>query len=929
MDSRYAKSQSRRDVDFRADTRKSRRARHHRHSDSDSYFGQSGDSSSECEPRHFLHFTRKEEFFRNEDSRTRRYATHHNSRHAHKSAKRTRADSSRRRGDSSKTKSRRRNDSRADRHGKQSHYDHNTSSLQSRDVYQKFSRGPDNHSSRSRKVKQHKNPTRRFHFEQGHARQLQHGGPTSRGNRPDCFSSVQLPLPQSPDFWEHAINFLCQHRSCPELNNATHSMMCGGMPLPFVVGSRGHPVRLPPMLAFDTPEKRAALRGLVAAIYERNPRETLPLVEFGVRGASGGLFKYIEDIDILLKDGQLMELATRTEGAGFLTAQDIKKLENFCTENDGEDDAETIRGISAKVDAVMRTVEKKTLRSLMPARVRSLKGLWDEDHRNMGKACTELLVFSSSGYAVRYRQWKISLHLIWPELRVGEEVSVRIRERLMNDLERSHDRGVDWFKKCFFHPDTQQSFEDIFDKSCVRGASLRMAYCDKFTRKDRDDKEFNKVEGRPKIPIYHCKIDFLAMDRDDKQCLESLTPAEEKFTPIQWLEHSQVALLEGKDGAPLTPSNILAQHHSPSMAPLGAPPPTNKGRGRARARTTRGSGGGKGKKRKPGKGGAAGQQRAPVVLTPAPGARNRSVYGIGNGSAASSTSGVLGANAYFSGGGTGTYASSKSNQAPSNPNLISLPSSRSPVPSVPSPGTADARPLAFERMLSKEDILEAWKPTNPVVKKERELLNSDTLHCGFVLHVDGSRDVFLNKVAVGVVLRFGHFVYVGDSNLEMLANGTHTVFQGGFLFRGQEIEGDHEAAAASVGLSVLRHYLENLKASLLASESSACNHLRKITTDELVRGNEICLVADSRVPMFALENKTKKLAAKQVQLLQKQRASLERDFTNPEAAARMLLRWVRRDNNKDADRCAKHALNEKAYWALPPEIEKLVLDSLT
>ncbi|CAD7948837.1 unnamed protein product [Amoebophrya sp. A25] len=712
------------------------------------------------------------------------------------------------------------------------------------------------------------------------------------------------------EFWKRVIDTLVDHRSNPEVENAAHSLMCGSSPLPFVIGKKsGKPVNLPCMYCFDTPEKRKVLYGLVAEIYARNPRETLPLVEFGARVNKNGLFTYSEDIDILLKAEQVKGYAK------LLT--DVSLTPEVLAKAARQDEMS-----SAQVLKVLREIEGLILRRMLPSRIRSLGRLWDEDTDNVCKANTELLVFSSSGYALRYCKWKISLHLVWPELRVDEEMSIQIRERLLSDLKRSRDPDVSWFERNFFSEQTQEEFDDVFDQSCVRGASLRMVYCDKFTRKDIDGKECYRVEGRPKVPIFHCKVDFLAhgcqTDQQSSEDIAKFTPAKDAFKPIEWLERSQVAFLTGKDADPQRLSNIL-QNRSVLEATARWNSPR---RALARTRTQQGSRGG---------------QKKPV--------RAHSFSGttqLKQRASSSTSRHIVGA--------------SSASRFPHGENVFDPKTS-----SRTSPGSA--HPLEFDHMLCEQDILSVWKvylPPPGAANKDivAQYGGIKNVHHGFVLHVDGARDAFLGKMAVGVVLRFGHYAYVGDSDLQFLPGSSHTLFQGGFLFKGEDLEGDHEAAAASVGFFVLQSYLEQLKTALryeLGEEDATSNKKNKgkgkkgkknskaqarkanrlyhagSTADELVRGSEICLAADSRVPIYALENKAKKLAAKQVQLLQSQRAALERDFIDEAAtqeAQRIQLRWVRRENNKDADRFAKNALSEKHVSALPDHVQKQIMESL-
>eukprot|EP00392_Amoebophrya_sp_AT5.2_P001212 g1214.t1 len=581
------------------------------------------------------------------------------------------------------------------------------------------------------------------------------------------------------DFERQVIRFFRDHRADEDKNNATHSLMCGSAKLPFVKGFSGNAIGLPGKLCFDTPEKRELLHKLIVKLYMRNPMETLPLVEFGARqgapeSTGSNLFYFCEDVDVLLSEN--------------------------CDP--------VLRPAEAKSEAVANRIaqlEQELLDDLLPYRVESLGAIWEEDGfgTHQRKRRTKLLIFSSSGYAMRYNRFKISLHFMWPELIVDENGGERIRERLLADLEHVKDDGIERIRKLYLEHENaeQSSFEEVFDRATVRGASLRMTYCDKFVRKDTNGEEKNCLEGRCKKPLSVVDIDFF-----NRRSMLKCQPADH-YTPLQWLE-------KARTGAP---------HSKKQPNPRSA-----------------------------------------------------------------SASGPTG------GRQLGAAAHARENASAS----------------------AGGNEFVFDSLMTPDDMSpNLHKGRNEDTEKVflTSFLPQDRL-LGFVLFVDGSHDRFLNKVAVGVSLQYGLFTRKDDDNI-VVAQSAHKCFEGGFLFKGDEFEGDHEAAAATVGLIVVQEYVKKLRKQW-KDQAALLEHC--------LRQGHMCVAADSRVPMNAIENKTKKLSIKQRDLLQQEYGKAKADIGSCETH----LWWIRRQYNKDADRLARNALQGKPTKELPEKYYELIRESL-
>ena len=78
--------------------------------------------------------------------------------------------------------------------------------------------------------------------------------------------------------------------------------MCGGgyNKLSWFKSADGRNLRVPPRISVSTSEERERLNNYIVRMYQRNPKETIPLVEIGT--PRGGKFRLAEDIDVLLSD---------------------------------------------------------------------------------------------------------------------------------------------------------------------------------------------------------------------------------------------------------------------------------------------------------------------------------------------------------------------------------------------------------------------------------------------------------------------------------------------------------------------------------------------------------------------------------------------------------------------------------------------------
>ena len=272
----------------------------------------------------------------------------------------------------------------------------------------------------------------------------------------------------------------------------THTLMSGSAILPHFRGNRGKIFNISPFLNFSSSESRERLYDLIVKIYERNPLETIPFIEYGGKNAQGK-FKYTEDVDILL-------------------------------------DSEQVHYDNNSTKTILKKKEEEILSVLLPMRIRSLSRIWDDDDSGVNmKENTELFVFSASGWAKRYNCYKISLHFLWPELVVDQCYAAILRDRFLNELERSENDDVVDFRKEYLQI---QTLDAIFDKATVKGDSLRMPYCDKYTKKDNNNTDVNSIEGRPKVPQGRYEVDLLDVKYKDIGI--------DSYSKKQWLQNSTI-----------------------------------------------------------------------------------------------------------------------------------------------------------------------------------------------------------------------------------------------------------------------------------------------------------------------------------------------------------------------------------------------------
>lgn len=171
-------------------------------------------------------------------------------------------------------------------------------------------------------------------------------------------------------------------------------------------------------------------------------------------------------------------------------------------------------------------------------------------------------VYDSSGYALQYNKWKISIHLIWGDIVVDDTRAQLLRQHIVESLERMSNSTKD--EENFGLPDSQMArsmqselsqlhihntWHKIID-GCHSG--LRVPLCDKRVfgyGKDEEGKRYRFLypkEGRVKEPVGTWQFDFRLnqtlqvvtrdQESDDMWVLKGLCLCSEDLPLTPWRE---------------------------------------------------------------------------------------------------------------------------------------------------------------------------------------------------------------------------------------------------------------------------------------------------------------------------------------------------------------------------------------------------------